>query len=390
MRDLRVEAAQPKGKLDALTGLRFVAAAMILVHHAQVFRIPIPPYSFDHGVSFFFVLSGFILAYVYPRLDGWEGIKNFYALRIARIWPAHAVALTASVILFTSAVNEKFFANLLMVQGWFPSTPWYFSYNAVSWSISVEFFFYLVFPFIVWNWTTTFWWKWLGAGALVALLCLIGRALALPTYTTGDAVTLHGLLYINPLARLLEFVSGMVAYLCFAWLQPRILALGMLKPVSTRIAATACELGALVLAAYFVMYSPITAFVVGHFQVPVMREWLVHVSSFPVFFLLVVVFAVGAGAASRILSTRVAVLLGEISYSVYLTHQVVYGAYVRNWPQTDNEADYMGFALCFLIILVLSLLMWISIELPCRTWVKNRLHRRTGSSPVLMAPVISQ
>src|SRR5882762_3313186 len=83
-------------KLDALTTLRFFAAAMIVVHHSRGnFGIPsdwavhLP---LDQGVSFFFVLSGFILVYVYPRLDTWDARRKFWLARFARIWPAHITA----------------------------------------------------------------------------------------------------------------------------------------------------------------------------------------------------------------------------------------------------------------------------------------------------------
>ena len=72
-----------QAKIDALTGLRFVAAALIVVQHAMGLRIPIPPAAYDHAVSLFFVLSGFILSYAYPRLVGWDEIKRFFILRVA-------------------------------------------------------------------------------------------------------------------------------------------------------------------------------------------------------------------------------------------------------------------------------------------------------------------
>ena len=72
-----------QAKIDALTGLRFLAAALIVVEHAAWLRIPIPPAAYDHAVSLFFVLSGFILSYAYPRLVGWDEIKRFFILRVA-------------------------------------------------------------------------------------------------------------------------------------------------------------------------------------------------------------------------------------------------------------------------------------------------------------------
>ncbi len=82
-------------QIKCLTSLRFFAAAKIVVFHSvNAFRglgqgkIPFP---LGQGVSFFFVLSGFILTYVYPSLSGSHRIRDFYVARIARIWPAHFV-----------------------------------------------------------------------------------------------------------------------------------------------------------------------------------------------------------------------------------------------------------------------------------------------------------
>jgi hypothetical protein len=83
--------------LRPLTSLRFVAASMVVLSHACKFfgwTAIVPWYTtLSHGVSFFFVLSGFILTHVY-RSRPWPGYWHFLALRIGRIWPVHAAALT--------------------------------------------------------------------------------------------------------------------------------------------------------------------------------------------------------------------------------------------------------------------------------------------------------
>ena len=72
---------QTNQKLDVFTSLRFFAAVMIVVYHSNGLfgfskdRIPILEWC--QGVSFFFVLSGFILAYVYPKLETWSVIRQF-------------------------------------------------------------------------------------------------------------------------------------------------------------------------------------------------------------------------------------------------------------------------------------------------------------------------
>src|SRR6266576_619369 len=85
--------AEPRN-IRSLTALRFFAAAMIVVFHSNgTFWTARDVVWLSQGVTFFFVLSGFILAYVYPRLDDATAVRRFLILRIARIWPGHLAAI---------------------------------------------------------------------------------------------------------------------------------------------------------------------------------------------------------------------------------------------------------------------------------------------------------
>jgi len=149
-------------KIDALTSLRFIAVAMIVVHHSRgvLWLTPdfLSHFVLDHAVSFFFVLSGFVLTYVYPRLTGPLSIKKFYVARFARIWPAHVVAFVALFMIFLpwsyySIIQPRnmmlAIANLLLVHGWYPAMEVFFSFNQVTWAVSAEVFFYLIFPLLI-------------------------------------------------------------------------------------------------------------------------------------------------------------------------------------------------------------------------------------------------
>jgi peptidoglycan/LPS O-acetylase OafA/YrhL len=143
-------------KLDALTSLRFVAAAMIVFFHVPAeFGLSLDPYKpfmLGHAVSFFFVLSGFILALVYPDLEGKGRVGRFWLARFARLWPVHIAAFISTFILFDAQWKTHFaLVNLLMLQAWFPLLEYLFVYNSVSWSISVECFFTCAFRFLCWT-----------------------------------------------------------------------------------------------------------------------------------------------------------------------------------------------------------------------------------------------
>lgn len=203
-------------KLDQLTSLRFFAAGMIVIHHSVgLFGTTPLGFNLSQGVSFFFVLSGFILAYVYPNLSEWSKIKQFIRARIARIWPAYLVSfLLGFWLLHYNLDIQKVAAFLLMIQSWIPMSAYYFSYNAVSWSVATEFFFYLMFPLILLKWNQTWLLKLVFAAIIVIVIIILSNTLQLPTYNppsiqNGLVVSEHGLVYISPLSRIFEFIFGM-------------------------------------------------------------------------------------------------------------------------------------------------------------------------------------
>jgi peptidoglycan/LPS O-acetylase OafA/YrhL len=76
-------------KIDSLTSLRFFAAACIVLGHgASRFHYRFDLFDLRHGVTFFFVLSGFILSYTYANFDWKNNYRDFFAARIARLYPA--------------------------------------------------------------------------------------------------------------------------------------------------------------------------------------------------------------------------------------------------------------------------------------------------------------
>jgi peptidoglycan/LPS O-acetylase OafA/YrhL len=153
-------------QLHALTSVRFFAALLVVLFHfggpllghapKPVVNVVAAGYV---GVSFFFVLSGFVLAYAYARLDRSDvgALRAFYAARIARIYPAYLLSIVAiapfaarSIVAdgapdgLGRAVGSGV-AALALLQGWFPATVG--AWNFPAWSLSAELLFYALFPF---------------------------------------------------------------------------------------------------------------------------------------------------------------------------------------------------------------------------------------------------
>ncbi len=81
------------------------------------------------------------------------------------------------------------------------------------------------------------------------------------------------------------------------------------------------------------------------------------------------------------------ILLGEISFSIYLVHLTVFSFYWRHW-QTDHTApDYLGLAACVAATLALAFMIWAVIEVPSRSAAKRWLKRR---SAFLSLPRVSE
>src|SRR5690349_298463 len=222
-RGMRVadHSASPVAQLDALTGSRFVAAYAILVLHGTAFGYTLPSWlNLSQAVSYFFVLSGFILGYRYPNLSGRRAVARFYWARFARIWAVHFFCLMLSIAFVPAAFWRSTDAagwsilplQLLLVNAWIPIERFEFGFNAPAWTISVEWFFYAVYPPLLWRWKATWHWKLSGSALLMVALALIAGATRVPAAASAgqeNQISTLALLYGNPLARLFEFTLGM-------------------------------------------------------------------------------------------------------------------------------------------------------------------------------------
>jgi peptidoglycan/LPS O-acetylase OafA/YrhL len=141
-------------KLDQLTFTRFLAAlAVVFFHSGPVFPANAFPFNplFTSGqtaVSYFFVLSGFVLAYVYARPDESFRFWPYLKARVARIYPIYLISFVLTCAFYIEIMptvkTGKVLANLFLMQAWNP--VYALSFNIAAWSLSVEVFFYAVFP----------------------------------------------------------------------------------------------------------------------------------------------------------------------------------------------------------------------------------------------------
>lgn len=342
--------------IKPLTSVRFFAALFVVMFHSGSGFITAQPHvpgiiksvllNGYTGVTFFFVLSGFILHHTYRgKLNGGESIKRFAVARFARIYPVYLI--TVLVMFPFAGVNYDWrdVPQFLLLHWWI-TAPWPLLgiWNGPSWTISVEAFFYVCFP-------------WLTAGATklqtrsiyVALL-----ALAVLDFATGSSefFSLHPTYFDwlrwvpTPIVRLPEFVIGvLVGELHF-------------RRSGERFSVPS--------------WAPIVALV---FVLCVSHEpWVASAVTVLAALLILAIAGDHGSLVARVLDKRWLVLLGAASYSLYLLHQPVH--FYMSWLL--GESKWLV-PLQYFVVIGGSVLVFLYIEEPAREWIRSRVRMRPSA-----------
>ena len=310
---------EPGSRLPTLTGLRAVAAGLVFMRHVAGL---LPPGAQQDqwlrlfgvgldGVSFFFLLSGFVLAWSYGTGDT---PQRFYRRRLARIGPNHLAVWLVSVPLVTwmdgvRPSGSVLASSLTLTQSWVPSAKYYYGVNGVEWSLSCEMFFYLLLPVIIGPLCRR------PRLRLTVALASIALATALPLLIRPDVRGLLGTsppagwrewaLYNFPITRLAEFSLGVVLGIAFreGW-----------RPDIRWPLGAGIGLCGVVASAYVYSVSSVTA-----------------VTLLPLAILMVSGAAADLRGVRTVMSSRLWVRLGEWSFAFYLVHQLVIRLIVRSF-----------------------------------------------------------
>ncbi len=332
-------------------------------------------------MDLFFILSGFILTHVYghtfvgQRVTRPDYARFLYA-RFARIYPLHLFMLTMWVLLdlaksglaeITGHVARQPFAteatsvkaivsNVFLLQGMHLHHE--LTWNGPSWSISTEWWVYLLFPFLV---TTIYLASPIYRAAIAAssLALLYGLAFVVTTPGLGalDVTVDYGFVRCA-----CEFFLGVLAY--------RLYASGALRDGLSR-------------DRIFVLA---TLWIVLVMQFQLHDLWVI-----PGFVTLILAAAENRQLATRVLNTYPAILLGEMSYSIYMCHtfvrEIVSLVYVQFMGRRmDGEPMLPGgsatLVLLVALVLVVSFCTWRLVERPSREYLRRFVAERRGASVV--------
>jgi peptidoglycan/LPS O-acetylase OafA/YrhL len=371
------------GEIKALSGLRIIAAVWVVLFHfrplleqaAPGFRSALAPVlnCGAQGVDLFFILSGFVLTWTYlDRMgDSWSAraTLHFLWLRLARVWPVYLVTLhlAALWIIFTLYVGHEpstvadqlnavsYVRQLLLVQLWFQPFFDGSSWDGPAWSISAEWLAYLLF------------------GLLVLVIFRVARA-----------TRVRGLLWLAFAASLpptlLLLTTGQF-YTPWSWL-PRIV---MQFTAGALACAAVRKLQLSDRARRGVGYLSVVLFVaiVGILYLldahPLAKIYDSSGFVDVLFVPLVVTLAIGFGTLPRLLSTRVMVYCGHISFSLYMVHELVHTAW--NWTVAQFEimlvpgwVAKLAVAGVVAIAVVGAVLLYHLVEEPARRWMRRMVE----------------
>jgi len=373
------ESAQPtairkkKDHLPALSGLRAFSAMNIVFFHffnPQWFG-PFAPIV-DSGytsVSFFLLLSGFVLAYNYSdrAQKGQLKTKNFWIARVSRLYPIYLVALLVSAGMLMAEWRARSHAEFalgvvltpLMMQGWSPSLSTF--WNTPAWTMCTEAFFYLIFPLVI------LWKRPKHLGRLVALLLgLWGLGMVLP----GIYLWFHpdGVLHVTrntngfwiralkftPPPHIPSFLFGIV--------------LADVDSLIPRAGGKRLVLAALGLTGVIAML-----YFGDHFPFPMMHDGLLM----PMFGMTVLGLA-GRNLIARFFGLAPLVAVGQASYCLYILHFNLW-----NLIHNHHIVARLGLArldpwLSYAFLLTLAILAMKFIEKPAQKAIKKRFGLANG------------
>ncbi|MFG2111613.1 acyltransferase family protein [Streptomyces sp. NPDC048718] len=350
-----------------MTGLRWFAAFGVFLFHARGYfaeskgAYELAALGYE-GVPFFFVLSGFIMAWVARPSDS---APHYYARRFARIWPLLAVTTALTVGMMKAwwhvPVSGADIAwTLTFGQAW--TTGHFMTMNVVTWTLSVEAFFYLVFPPLLWL---------LLRRSSRALLAVAGLCVLTTAGTRVAAALLERpaeverLLYASPPALTPMFVVGVCAGL--------LVRRGARPPVRTG-AACALVAGVALLCRLWMAHpdalDPLPG-AIGSFDALLV----------PVFALLIAAAAVGdLDGRPSFLRSPTLVRLGEWSFAYYLCHAVVLKAvrHLGYGPGPGLLSNLAVMTVAALAALGVAALLHSRVEKPAERRLRRLLPTRTS------------
>jgi len=356
-------------RLDALTGLRSFAAVNIVLFHfsnPDWFGPFAPVVNAGYAsVSFFILLSGFVLGYNYNARAraGKLETKRFYEARFTRLYPIYLLSLILAFKLLPvewgSHTHGMFWTGIvlspLLLQGWIPEIATFL--NTPAWTMSSEAFYYVLFPWMA-RWkkperiglhVTKMALVWL-AGLVPGTLYLIYNPDGLAHIDRFSYGKWLQALKYTPIPHLASFVFGVL--------------LAELDEVVPRLGKRRLLLG---------LFGFVVTFIVLT-QAHRLPYPLLHDGFFMPLFGCIILGLAGINPLSKLFGLAPLVFVGEASYCLYLLHFNLW-----NMIHDSHVLDHLGLArfdpwISYLLLVGLALLALHFVEKPAQRILRNWMH----------------
>ena len=350
----------PQNYFKALTGLRIIAAYMVFCHHYDVINSDIFGSAihnlfreFHVGVTIFFVLSGFLITHRYyqqPKIN----FKHYLVNRFARLYPMYFIITTLSFIAFGIIKHQEAFNNIWIyllnisfLRGFFE--VYKFSGVAQGWSLTVEEVFYLIAPlcFVIIKKNKLF--------LLILPIFILALGFILVYFFQNTSFYT----FMNSVNFMLDFTFfGR----CFEFFIGMALAIFIDKISFTSKFTTYFGLIFTIFLIYLLSVIKVNEISYGTDTV---FGKIINALLLPMFGIAPLLFGLikEKTLISRILSTTLFQVLGKSSYIFYLIHLGIVVTIIQKLSH--------NFALLFLSLNIISVLLYYLLELPLNNWLKR-------------------
>lgn len=362
--------------INSLTGLRFFAAYVVVGSHFFSFSGPLDflngIFARGHlGVEFFFILSGFVLGARYREdiVSNEFNKLQFFLFRMARIAPAYYLSLILALpTLYFGIKNADFLynkinlttvilTNLTFSQSFVPASNLLENWNVPSWSLSVEFIFYLLFPFISVRAL-----KSKGENLLILICILVSSLIFLVCYFLPERVIFLGtetlMTWVNiPLLRLPQFILG------------SLLAKKFLQTTPTKFSTYGYWLS--LIATIFLFLCPFPLRIIG--------------MGSPISILIfssLIYFTAQTDKGGGPLNNKILLYLGEASYSLYIFQaplKVIFQQIYSKVLQLGDTAGPLYSIYLSLTLISASVVLYTYFELPINKYLRQKIIHGTKS-----------
>ena len=348
-------------RIEQLTFTRFLAAISIVIFH---YGQEVAPFNNNHfsflfsqanvGVSFFFLLSGFVMVIAYWKNEKIP-YKKYFQKRFARIYP---VCLLAILLLFgiqfagyiiIGKDNVDFIDMILglsLFQAWIPSKA--LSFNGPAWSITVECFFYFLFPFLFNRFYKKYNYKKLIAPIVLIWLFsqFVLHYFLESSFYSGFPSPSHDFIFYLPLMHLNEFLAGNLAALFFIYFLKD-------KAIRTDI---------------YILLTLALLLIVLKYN----TQFSFHNGLLAIIFVPLILFiSCNRGYFTTINNNRFLVFLGEISYGVYILQKPIFDAVKGSFVVLGVDDLMLSFYTGIVVLIIASALSYKYVETPLRKKISS-------------------